>query len=138
MHHPWRAFRAMSHFTLEWSQLPEGVLGITDYRRRTVTLALGMTEAERRCTIAHEVEHILRGPVPSWFQAREEREIEAVAARKLIAIRDLAEALAWADDEAQVADELWVDVATVRARLARLRSAEQDYLRRRLVHRAER
>lgn len=132
MHHPWRAFRALTHYTLHWAHLPDGTLGITNFDTRAVTLAHGMSGAERRCTIAHEVEHILRGYSPC--SSREECAVDRAAARKLIGIRPLGEALAWSDDEDEVADELNVDVWMLRARLRGLHSSEHHYLRRRLQH----
>lgn len=132
MHHPWRRFRELVGWTLLFAHLPEGILGLTDYRARTVTLAHGLTQAERRCTIAHETEHIHRGPVPTHLQPREEVAVDHNVARQLIDIRALGEALAWALDEHEAADELWVDVPTLQARLRHLHPCERHYLRRRL------
>ena len=47
--------------------------------------------------------------------------------------RELGEALAWSLDPHEVADELWVDVPTVEARLRHLHPSEVHYLRRRLA-----
>jgi hypothetical protein len=133
MHHPWRAFRELAHIRLLWAQLPDGLLGLTDFEAGTVTLAHGMNQAERRCTIAHETQHVLRGPVPAYLRAREEREVDKAAARLLLPdIRELGEALAWAVSVGEAADELWVDEPTLRARLENLHPAERAYLRRRL------
>lgn len=134
MHHPWQAFRELVDWTLHWRPLPPGRLGLTDYLEMTVTLAPGLTQAQRRCTIAHETEHIRRGPTMlPHLRAREEEEtIDRNVARQLIGIRELGEALAWSDDEHQVADELWVDVDILRARLRGLHPAERHYLTRRL------
>lgn len=133
MHHPWRAFGNLTSWTLRWShELPEEIVGEVDFDARTVTLAHGLTQAERRCTIAHETQHILRGPVGAGVVAREERLVDREAARLLIPLEALAEALLWSYDEYEVAEELWVDVATVRARLANLTSDEQRQLNERL------
>ncbi len=132
MHHPWRRLRELVDWTLHFAHLPEGILGRTDYDHRTVTIAHGLTQAERRSTIAHELEHIHRGPVPEHYWPREELQVDNNAARQLIDIRDLGEALAWAHDEHEAADELWVDVPTLRARLRHLHPSERHYLRRRL------
>lgn len=136
-HHPWRAFSRLAHWTLEWAHLPEGLLGVTDFGRRTVTLTHGMTQVERRCTIAHETEHIHAGPVPPALVTREERRVDRVVSRRLIPLEALAEALVWANDEHELADELWVDVATVRARLRSLTDGESRTINERL-DRAER
>ncbi len=126
MHHPWRRFREeLSEWTLLWAALPEGILGVTNFRARTVTLTHGMTQAERRCTIAHESEHM----------AGERREVVADrnAARLLLPdIRAIGEALAWSHSTHEAAEELWVDEATLRARLDALHPSERHYLRRRL------
>jgi hypothetical protein len=134
MHHPWRAFRALADWTLEWAPLPEGILGLTDFGAMTVTLAHGMTQTERRCTIAHETEHILRGPAPAGHLAREERVVDHNAARKLLPdVRVIGEALAWAHSLSEAAEELWVDETTLGARLDGLHPAERHYLHRRLA-----
>ena len=83
-HHPWRRFGQLTDWSLRWAELPEGVMGVTCHRSRTVTLAVGMSQAERRCTIAHETEHILRGPVDRAAAAREERIIDRTVAGLLL------------------------------------------------------
>lgn len=127
MYHPWQAFRviaSVARFTLEWAHLPDGKRGHTDHDNRTVTLTLGMNQAERRSTIAHEVEHVRRGPVPAYLKAREERVVDDLAARRLIPFPRLVEALVWAYDDHELAEELWVDVEVVRARLDGLTAGE--------------
>lgn len=131
-HHPWRAFRELNHIRLLWAHLPDGLLGLTDFATGTVTLANGMTQAERRCTIAHESEHVRRGPVPVHLEPREERTIDDLVARRLIPFATLAEAMLWARDDHELAEDLWVDVETVRARLRHLTAGESQELNRRL------
>lgn len=93
-----------------------------------------LLQAERRSALTHELVHIDRGRFPAWATGREERHVDAAAARYLIDIRDLGEALAWSSDPHEVADELWVDVPTLEARLGHLHPSERHYLRRRLAH----
>lgn len=131
MYHPWRVFRGLVSFDLTFEVLPDGILGRTDFDDSTVTIAPDINQAERRSTIAHEVEHILRGWSPCT--AREECQVDRAAAQKLIGIRELGEALAWSSDEAEAADELWVDVQMLRTRIKHLHPAERGYLRRRLA-----
>lgn len=135
MHHPWRGFRDLVDWTLQWRPLPPGRLGVTNFAAMTVTLDPHQndSQAKRRCTIAHESEHARRGPVPRHLQAREEETIDRNVARQLIDVRALGEALAWASDEHEAADELWVDVDILRARLRGLHPAERHYLTRRLA-----
>lgn len=133
MHHPWRAFRKLKHIRLLWRDLPEGVLGVTDHAAGVVTLTTGMLQRERRCTIAHETQHVLRGPVPAWLQPREELAVDAEAARLLLPdIHAVGEALAWAHHLDEAAEELWVDEPTLVARLKTLHPSERHYLKRRL------
>lgn len=134
-HHPWRALGRLVDWTLHFAHLPEGMLGLTDFRRRTITLVPDMTQAERRCTLEHELQHVERGPAPPWRRAHEERVVDDLASRRLITFEDLVEAMVWAYDEHEAADELWVDVAMVRARLAGLSSAESAELEKRLLDR---
>lgn len=132
-HHPWRAFRELVDWTLHWAHLPGGLLGVTDFRARTVTLDSRLTQVERRCTIAHETEHIRRGPIGVGCVAREERIVDRNVARRMLPdIKAVGEALAWAHHLEEAADELWVDEATLQARLEHLHPAEQHYLKRRL------
>lgn len=133
-HHPWRAFRDLVDWTLEWAHLPHGVWGYTDYSTKTVTLKLGMSQAERRCTIEHERWHIVRGPAPVALEVREEAIVDQNAARALLPdIRAIGEALAWSGSQVdEAADELWVDRPTLRVRLEHLHPSEKAYLRRRL------
>ncbi|MFT3877168.1 MAG: hypothetical protein QM708_12205 [Propioniciclava sp.] len=60
--------------------------------------------------------------------------MNAAAARKLIAVEDLADALSWSLNPHDVADELWVDISTLEARMTHLNDIEMEYLRRRLAH----
>lgn len=135
MYHPWRALRQLGdEWTLVWAPIAGVVdrLGLTSWHDKTITLDPDQDQAQRRSTLAHELVHVERGPVDCRYRHREERYVDAVAARRLIGIRELGEALAWAHDLAEAADELWVDESMLRARLAHLHPAERHYLRRRL------
>ena len=133
-HHPWRAFRALADWTLKWAHLPDGIWGETCWESKTVTIAHGLNEAERRCTIAHETQHVLRGPVPEHMGAREEVHVDRNAARLLMPdIEVVGETLAWALSLEEAADDLWVDPEMLAVRLRSLHPAERAYLRERLA-----
>lgn len=136
MYHPWRAFRGLTDWTLRTGIMPAGVVAVTCWDDRTVTLDARLRQVERRCAIAHELQHIERGPAldTDADQEREEVAAERESARRLISLHALGEALAWSEDEWTVAAELWVDVTTLRARLEHLHPAERAYLHRRLDH----
>lgn len=135
MYHPWRALRNLGdEWTLKWAPLAGVVdkLGVTTWHDKTITLDPDQGQAQRRSTLAHELVHVERGPFSEIYRGREERKVDAVAARRLIGIRELGEALAWAADLAEAAEELWVDEPMLRARLEHLHPSERHYLRRRL------
>lgn len=134
-HHPWRAFRDLTDWRLEWAPLPSGIWGQTCHLTKTVTLTLGMDQAERRCTIAHETQHILRGPVPAHRELREELLVDRAVSRLLLpSMREVVDALVWAhgDYEAASAD-LWVDPLMLEVRISAMRSRERGYYHRRLA-----
>jgi len=133
-HHPWRRFAELTDWSLRWAELPDGVMGRTCHRTRTVTLALGMSQAERRCTIAHETAHIVRGPVTPLQAMREELDIDRRVARLLIpSVRRLVDAMTWAGGHVEsAADALWVDDYLLSVRLRTLTGRERDYVERRL------
>lgn len=125
MHHPWRGLRALAGWTLEFAPLPEGQTGETCYESRTITLTTGMTQAERRSTIAHEVIHAERPEFLESLRDKEERWVAEEAARRLIRFDHLIDALRWARNLHELAEELWVDEDTVRVRLAYLHPSER-------------
>lgn len=135
MYHPWRALRHLGdEWTLKWAPLAGVVdkLGHTTWHDKTITLDPDQGQAQRRSTLAHELVHVERGPWADGHEDREERVVDQLAARRLIGIRQLGEALAWSHDLAEAADELWVDEATLQIRLKHLHPSERHYLRRRL------
>lgn len=129
--HPWRTLRGLAHVRLLWHD--GGPAGLTHFGNATISLRRGLTQVERRCTLAHELRHVLRGPFLDVNTAKEERAVEREAARQLIELEQLGEALAWAHTYEEAADELWVDLPTLRARLIHLHPSERAYLTRRLA-----
>lgn len=131
--HPWRWLRGLPDITVHWTpDLPEDVMGYAHHETRTIMLATGLTQAERRTTCWHEVQHLLRGPSAGCRSAHEERLIESIVARDLIPFSALVDAMLWSRDDHEIADELTVDVALVRARLEGLSDVESLDLERRL------
>lgn len=130
--HPWRALRSLPEIALEWHD--GGDAGWYDFETKTISLRRGLNQAERRSTLRHELEHHYRGEFLQRLLEREEEACEIAAARDLIDLRKLGEALAWSCDVDQVADELWVDPALVLVRMKRLHPAERGYLKQRLSH----
>lgn len=62
------------------------------------------------------------------LQAREETAVHEIAARRLIELEDLVDVLRWARHATEVADELWVDVPTLLARVRALTVDERAWV----------
>ena len=137
---PYQALRDHPHWTMTWGSLPAGECGRWYDEHRTVVFDKRLTQAGRRSTVAHEVVHAemgdvcckADGPDGPRIARRREQTADQIAARRLITLDALADALLWSQDEYEVADELWVDVETIRARLASLTETEKDYIDRRV------
>ncbi|MCF8609994.1 ImmA/IrrE family metallo-endopeptidase [Gordonia sp. HY285] len=118
MYHPWRDARdRLPDVDIVFvDHLPDGQRGQM-YGDRIEINARLLSSAERRCTLAHELVHHERGPTPSdsILLAREEALVERTAARRLIALDQLIDALRWTRHAPEVADELWVDVPMLTA-----------------------
>lgn len=134
LHHPWRVFRDLADWTLRWAWLPDDIWGETCHVTKTVTLHAGLNQAERRCTIAHEVQHIWRGPIPAGREEFEEAIVDRRTARIMLPdIREVGDALAWSPNLYVAAHELWVDEFVLAERLQSLHPSEKAFLRRRLA-----
>lgn len=131
---PWRHIGdSYPHIIVDTSrELPERVWGLQ--AGHNIWLCRRLNQVRRRCTLTHEIVHLERGPVPAdpVGLAREERVVSQVAARRLISIDALADALSWTRDPHQLADTLWVDLPTLNARMAALDPLEVAELEHRL------
>ena len=119
---------------MRFADLPIGLLGYTDLSSHAIVLARHLTQVERRCTLTHELEHVHRGPVPAdpCLAAREETVVDGIAARRLVSLKELIDALLLSHHEHDVADELWVDIPTLRTRIAGLAQQEREAIEARL------
>jgi hypothetical protein len=133
--HPWRAIRHLDDVTVRWERR-DGLLGSWDAATRTMTFHPDQSQRQRRCTAAHEVVHVERGDVGHCTPGLERR-VEEEAARRLVSLAALADALLWCVDEWELAEDLWVDQATVRARLDSLTAWEQAYVEDRMAAKDE-
>ncbi|TDL05996.1 hypothetical protein [Mycobacterium paragordonae] len=122
--HPWKhAAEHYPHVTISCQQeLPDRVWGLQI--GHMIWLCRKLNQVRRRCTLTHELIHLERGPVPAepWARAREERTVSELAARRLIPIAALIDAYRWcpAGDPTELAEELWVDIPTLRTRMSSL------------------
>ena len=113
--HPWRHLaQVYPHITvITRHHLPGSTMGLRRGDRIWICATCG--QAERRATPAHEIAHLERGD--RGHSPVEERIVSLIAARRLIPLDRLADALRWSYNLTELADELWVDEPTVRCRL---------------------
>ncbi|MCD4523348.1 ImmA/IrrE family metallo-endopeptidase [Nocardioides sp. cx-173] len=127
--HPWRAVARHPDVTVVYDDPGEGNVGLVDLRTRVITLCPSLLQDERRSTLTHELVHLERG-TPCGPGDPEEREVERLAARRIITLPDLVEAVRWSDHLVEQAVELWADEDMVRIRLHHLTAAEREELTR--------
>lgn len=136
MVNPWRRFAALGdEWRLRWHHPDEDSRrGFINYVRKEISLRSDLTWAEQRCTLLHEVIHAERGAAGGGvLYEREELRVRRIAAHLLLPeIKVIGEAMAWALSTAEAADELMVDIDSLRDRLRWLHPAELHYLRHRL------
>ncbi|WP_231702934.1 hypothetical protein [Tsukamurella asaccharolytica] len=133
--HPWREARARGHLRISFDA-PSAVRG-RHGRDGRVELHPTMTQAERRSALTHELIHDERQVYPRdvVLAAREERTVEALAARRLIDLNDLVEVLRWTRHEEEAAEELWVDVPMLLALIRSLTDDERMWINMRIEDR---
>ena len=99
-----------------------GLLGRTD--GNVITLHPHQSQAQRRCTLQHELVHHARGTVHGHDEA-EERVVEQTAACMLVPMPLLLDRLRWTRDLSELADECWVDEPMLMARLDAMSDVER-------------
>lgn len=129
-YNPWRHAMELEGLLIAHLRLPDGRswwMPADD----AIVLDDRLNQAERRAALAHELVHRERGDEhcdDATLDARRERRVTREAACRLIDLHRLADALAWSQDEYEVADELWVDVPTARGRIDCLSDSEKQYI----------
>lgn len=103
---------------------------------RVILLDRRLARAERNTVLAHEIahvdlEHVMTGR--KWFDRRQERQADALAAERLVDLAGLADALRWALSPEEVAHELDVTVDVVRRRIRTLTDEEKAWIEQRLL-----
>jgi Zn-dependent peptidase ImmA (M78 family) len=98
--------------------------GAWSREHRSVVVASGLSPVQERCVLAHELEHVLADDGDCGDRiasVRQERRADLEAARKLVAISDLAEVAQWTSDLHTAAAELQVTERLLEVRLNDLR-----------------
>ena len=111
------------------SDLPDGLLGCVDHKRRIIWLSRDLCPRQRRSTLAVEIGHLEQGPTPTdhpGLASAMHRAAEEWAALMLIPTDVFAEAWGVAADLPAMASWCGVDVATFRTRIRAASDADQD------------
>lgn len=127
MFHPWRRLRALGGLLLVWERLGPGVLGATD-GRSLVVLHPEQSQRQRRSTLTHELAHVELGH-EGGCSPEQEGAARELAARWLVPMDQLVDGLRWTRHVEELAEELWVDVETLRDRIRVLDAEERELLR---------
>lgn len=135
MYHPWRDAREREHLSITFERLADGRRGCL--RGDRITINTGDDQAQRRSTLAHELVHDERRvfPVDRVLRAREELTVERIAARRLIQLEALVEALCWSKRAEEAADDLWVDLPMLLAFVQSLSDDEREWINEQLHER---
>lgn len=132
---PWADLASRPEVALEWADLRDR-LGEYVHDLQLIRLRRGMLRRQARSVLAHELRHHDASDTPTGcpvLDARQENRADREAARLLIDLRDLGDALALHDGHlGAVAVELYVSRAAVENRLRHLRPSERHWLHRRL------
>jgi hypothetical protein len=123
----WRALRERSHLVLRWGS-PAGHDGQID-PGGTIWLHPGLSRVDRHATLAHELVHDERGLLPAGTPPavvqREELQVHAETARRLVPLEELARFVSRADFEPvtarDVAAEFDVPTRVAERAMAQLR-----------------
>jgi Zn-dependent peptidase ImmA (M78 family) len=137
---PWRHLRSLAHINLRWTDDDEeldAAHGWYYVDHDEIVIDSRLSQRERRSVLSHELAHAIGRDEPCHnpvLDSIQELRADRWAARRLIDIRSLGEALAWASDLEEAAEELWVTRDLLDVRLAHLHPSERAYLMRRLEH----
>lgn len=131
LYNPWRDARdRLPHVDIVFvDNLPSGVRGRT--HGNTIEIDANADRCERSSTLTHEIAHYDRDclvPVDPVLHAREETRVERIAARRLVALDQLVDAVRWSRHAPEIADDLWIDVTMLKALIASLTPTERAHV----------
>lgn len=135
------AARRYPEWTIRRRPLGDVIHAVLSVRHRLVLVDRGLSLVGWRCTVAHEVAHLDAGhgdaELPPLLIAKAEETVDRVAAKRLVSLDALLDANLWGRHPAEVADELDVDLDTLKVRVANLTQQEKDYINGRLADRED-
>lgn len=112
--------------------LPRGERGRWYADLHVIMISDRLTQAERRCTLTHELVHRMRGDQhvsDDLTNHRQERTCHQTVARLLIPFPTLLASMHYGRDPQELADELWVDLETLQTRVCGLNEMEAQVLK---------
>lgn len=116
---------------IDWRTHIEPFHGMWVPEQRVILIRKGLTRAEGRCALAHELAHIDTGDDPTdmcWFADRQETAADKLAARRLISIDELAAVMLWTSNAGEAAEALDVTPAMLHIRATAMAEGEHDVL----------
>ncbi|HXH77279.1 ImmA/IrrE family metallo-endopeptidase [Nocardioides sp.] len=132
---PWGELALRADLSLEWGHLV-GRMGEYLHHERTIRLDARMPRRQARAVLAHELQHAAAGDEVTHCDRtnlRQEQRADRLAARLLIDVRDLGDAMMLhARHHSATAVELRVSDRLLAVRLDDLHPSERGYLRGRL------
>jgi Zn-dependent peptidase ImmA (M78 family) len=138
---PWAHVQQLEQVIVAYDEL-EHAKAYWEPDEQVILLDRRLTQAQRRSHLAHELAHIDRGdeccvhgPDAARLGRRQELSADVLAARRLISLESLADALVWCVDTDELAEDLHVDEQMVQARISALTGAECDFIEQRLAAR---
>jgi Zn-dependent peptidase ImmA (M78 family) len=133
---PWGELAARPHLELEWSDLGAR-LGEYVHAEQLIRLNPRLRRHQARSILCHELRHADAADhltACDRTNLRQEQRADREAARLLVDVRDLGDAIAISGEHhGALASALRVSQHIVRTRLAHLHPSELHYLRRRLA-----
>ena len=129
---PYEILEEHPDLTLVVAPLPVGERGRWYPELGVIMISERLNQAERRCTLTHELVHRMRGDEhisDDLANHRQEKACHRAVARILIPFPTLLAALTYDRDPQELADELWVDLETLQARICSLTPVESASLR---------
>lgn len=127
----------------EWVWRRRDLRGIPEVlcpQRRVILTDRRLSRVESRCTLAHAVAHLDLGHVAVFdgvVERQEEADADKLAARRLLHIEDLADAVVEGRPARDLAEALKVTECVLHLRERHMHPAERGYLRRRLSMKEE-
>lgn len=126
-YNPWKYLQTHHpQIQVKYEHLPHNQCAKTN--GKTIIIDKTLNQAQRRSVLMHELIHLERGT--NHINIKEEKQVDKIAATRLIELNQLIKALCWTGGKItqETADELWVDYYTLTTRIENLNEEEINYI----------